>query len=72
MNIKDDLKSTINYWKINNIIIRSIIELSTCFKVLEGEPKIRSLAFIAEFYFKKKLSKYDTCSNWEYRPLRKA
>ncbi|CAD8188825.1 unnamed protein product [Paramecium pentaurelia] len=72
LSLKDDLKHTVNYLKLNNIIIRSIIELSTCFKVLEGDPKLRSLAYISEFYFKKKLSKYDTCSNWEYRPLRKA
>ena len=54
------------------IIIRSILELSTCYKDLQGDPKSRSLAYLAELYYKKPLSKLDTCSNWAYRPLRKA
>ncbi|CAD8204635.1 unnamed protein product [Paramecium octaurelia] len=72
LSLKDDLKHTVNYLKLKNIKIGSIIELQSCFKVLEGDQKLRSLAYISEFYFKKKLSKFDTCSNWEYRPLRKA
>ncbi|CAK56984.1 unnamed protein product (macronuclear) [Paramecium tetraurelia] len=72
LSLKDDLKHTVNYLKLKNIKIGSIVELQSCFKVLEGDQKLRSLAYISEFYFKKKLSKFDTCSNWEYRPLRKA
>ncbi|CAD8090647.1 unnamed protein product [Paramecium sonneborni] len=72
LSLKDDLKHTVNHLKLKNIIVRSVIELSNCFKMLEKDPKLKSLAYITEFYFKKKLSKYETCSNWEYRPLRKA
>ncbi|CAD8200999.1 unnamed protein product [Paramecium pentaurelia] len=72
LGVEDDLKHTVNYLKLKNIKIRSVIELSSCFKLLEEENKKKSLAYITEFYFLKKLSKYETCSNWEYRPLRKA
>jgi ribonuclease D len=42
-------------------------------KIFKGEDnKPKSLKEIAESYYKKKFSKFEQCSGWDNRPLRKA
>jgi hypothetical protein len=49
-----------------------VTDSSRYFKQVFPKEKKSNLAFLTEFLLKKKLSKYEQCSGWYRRPLRKA
>ena len=47
-------------------------ESNKLFKQVYPKEKKSSLAYLCDFLFGKTLSKYEQCSGWKRRPLRKA
>ena len=54
------------------LIKNRVKDSSRLFNEVFPKEKRSNLAFMCEVLFKKKLSKYEQCSGWKSRPLRKA
>ncbi|KAM3128195.1 hypothetical protein pb186bvf_019678 [Paramecium bursaria] len=75
----EDLKILSKFLNIEQLVIilliqicRNYIDIGNTFKHLNGDSSVRNLAFISQQIIGKPISKFEQCSNWAIRPLRKA
>lgn len=66
---QNDLKGLIK--NRNNLVIQNLFDLKANFQKMFPKEVKSSLAYMAEFFLEKQLSKKEQISNWGKRPLRK-
>lgn len=67
---KNDLKTLIQTIGVDKMIIRTLFDLFDIQQKIHGE--VMTLANLIAKYFGKELDKFEQCSDWSTRPLRKS